>query len=103
MGAQPSGAPVVLSAGRGTGEASFGVEEMTSVAWGWPAAALPALLPWHGAREGWMDGRTPSSAEGWQVSWDVVSNYSAVGLKFWEARRKINLPFFSLVFTFFTI
>ena len=55
MGAQPSGAPAVLSAGHGMGGARSGVEETTSVAWGRPAPALPALLPWHGAREGWTD------------------------------------------------
>jgi len=55
MATQPSGAPAVLSAGSGAGGADFGVEEMTSVAWGWPGPAVPALLPWHGAGEGWAD------------------------------------------------
>lgn len=64
MGAQSSGAPAVLSAGRGMGGTNFGVEEMTSVAWGWPAVALPALLPWHGAREGWMEGHLLQQRDG---------------------------------------
>lgn len=64
MGAQTSRVPEVLSAGHGAGGADFGVEEVTSVAWGWPAAALPALLSRRGAREGGRDGRTACCSGG---------------------------------------
>lgn len=43
--------------------------------------------------KGGMD-RQLAMAQGWHMSWEAVSSDSAVGLKFWEVRRTINLPFF---------
>lgn len=39
-----------------------------------------------------MDGQL-AAAKGQHVSWEAISSNSAVGLKFWEARRKTILPF----------
>lgn len=37
------------------------------------------------------------------VSWEAMGSNSAVGMKFWEVRRKINSPFFLKFLHFYHI